>query len=179
MKLTESSSVFRLQIDGSAGLLLPCLSLPVFALVGVAVGLLSFSIGLLTKCLEYHPFADIDAVLIETNGGATTGFGYYVYVLSRGEVPEPGKSNVSLYNALRSECSSGVNLRWEALDHLVVQYSFTGLPHAPEPAMYLHCYYASAGQPNVNQSHIELSHVQGGRTKCSRFMTTPRSGHEC
>ena len=52
------------------------------------------------------------AVLLETNGGATTSFGYEVELRSAsGEAEEPVVA-ASLYDANRSDCAYGVNLRW-------------------------------------------------------------------
>jgi hypothetical protein len=69
-----------------------------------------------------HPTVALDAVVIETNGGATTSFGYEVFVVARGSHPDPAKSLVSLYDTSRSRCAYGVNVRWEGESTLVVQY---------------------------------------------------------
>jgi hypothetical protein len=67
--------------------------------------------------------ANVDAVLVETNGGATTSFGYQVFVLRGGEKPKRDEAPVaSLYGAWRSEQAYGVNLRWEGDDALVIEY---------------------------------------------------------
>jgi hypothetical protein len=63
-----------------------------------------------------------EAVLCEINGGATTSFGYKIYVIQKGgEVPRDGHV-AFLYGAVRSERAYGVNLQWEAPDALVVEY---------------------------------------------------------
>jgi len=70
-----------------------------------------------------HPSASLDAVLVETNGGATTSFGYEVFILPRGGHPKRSAAPVaSLYGAGRNERAYGVNLRWQADDTLVVEY---------------------------------------------------------
>src|ERR1043166_6260926 len=67
--------------------------------------------------------ADIDAVLVETNGGATTSFGYEVFILPRGQKPNCSDHPVvSLYGAGRNENAYGANLRWTLSDTLVVEY---------------------------------------------------------
>jgi hypothetical protein len=64
-----------------------------------------------------------DAVLIETNGGATTSFGYQVFPLPRGSRPNRGDPAVAnLYGAVRSEKAYGVNLRWQDKDTLAIEY---------------------------------------------------------
>lgn len=67
--------------------------------------------------------SNVDAVLVETNGGATTSFGYEVFVLSRGQAPQrSGHPVANLYGAVRSEHAYGVNLRWVSSDTLAVEY---------------------------------------------------------
>ena len=55
-----------------------------------------------------HPQANVDAVLVETNGGATTSFGYEVFVLSRGQNP-----NVQAILLLTSTVPAGTNMLTE------------------------------------------------------------------
>ena len=70
-----------------------------------------------------QPQANVDAVLVETNGGATTSFGYEVFVLPHGQVPERSGNPVAyLYGAGRNEHAYGVNLRWDSSDTLAVEY---------------------------------------------------------
>ncbi len=70
------------------------------------------------------PGLGVDAVLIETNGGATTSFGYEVYVVPRGQsvktdAPEP---IIRLYGSIRSDSAYGVTLRWQDATRLSVEY---------------------------------------------------------
>ena len=67
------------------------------------------------------PVGTIDAVLIETNGGATTSFGHEVYVVEHGGQPT-GSPAVSLYGALRNANASGSNLKWESANALAVEF---------------------------------------------------------
>jgi hypothetical protein len=67
------------------------------------------------------PSGNIDAVLFETNGGATTSFGYEVYVVKRGSQPL-GSPAVLLYGAVRNQHAYGANLRWPSPDSLAVEY---------------------------------------------------------
>ena len=66
------------------------------------------------------PNGSLDAVLTETNGGATTSFGYEVSVGTKGA--KKLDQVASLYGAVRNEQAYGVNLSW-AGDHVLrVQY---------------------------------------------------------
>jgi hypothetical protein len=68
------------------------------------------------------PGGRLEAVLIETNGGATTSFGYEVFVVPSGWGPGRAKLVADFYGATRSESAYGVNLRWHAADALVIEY---------------------------------------------------------
>ena len=65
------------------------------------------------------PDRRIDAVLIETNGGATTDFGYHVLV---GKSDHRGDEVAWLYGAVRNDNAYGVNLRWASDRELVIEY---------------------------------------------------------
>ena len=67
------------------------------------------------------PDGAVDAVLVETNGGATTSFGYDIYVVPRG-AKWSGNPVATLYGARRSEHAYGANLHWDAPDTLTVRY---------------------------------------------------------
>lgn len=67
------------------------------------------------------PDGNIDAVLFETNGGATTSFGYEVYVVAHGAQPS-GSPAVSLYGAVRNHHAYGANLRWASADSVAVEF---------------------------------------------------------
>ena len=72
------------------------------------------------------PDGSADAVLIETNGGATTSFGYHVYIVAPGRaVPRsaaPESEAAQLYGAARPDGTYGANLRWLGSDTLAVEY---------------------------------------------------------
>ena len=68
------------------------------------------------------PDRKADAVLIETNGGATTDFGYEVYVTPSKSSPSRGKRVADLYGAVRNESAYGVNLRWMSPQELRIEY---------------------------------------------------------
>ena len=68
------------------------------------------------------PTNRIDAVLIETNGGATTSFGYRVFLTKPGWHWRTGTEVASLYGAARSEQAYGVNLKWRSPHELAVEY---------------------------------------------------------
>ena len=66
------------------------------------------------------PDGRIEAVLIETNGGATTSFGYEVHVVPKGR---PASAQVAwLYGAVRNENAYGANLKWADDHELVIEY---------------------------------------------------------
>lgn len=67
------------------------------------------------------------AILFETNGGATTAFGYELKLRpSRAETDNAETDNTvaagALYGATRSDCSWGVNLRWSSPTELIVEF---------------------------------------------------------
>jgi hypothetical protein len=64
---------------------------------------------------------DLDAVLVETNGGATTSFGYLVYVVPRDAKPSESTEVAMLYGAVRNDQAYGANLKWEG-SQLAVEY---------------------------------------------------------
>jgi hypothetical protein len=66
------------------------------------------------------PDGRVVAVLVETNGGATTSFGYEVRVLGRGG--DRGDEVAWLYGAARSNNASGANVRWASDTELLVEY---------------------------------------------------------
>jgi hypothetical protein len=73
------------------------------------------------------PDGRADAVLMETNGGATTSFGYHVYVVAPGAaVPRTARGEPSeaarLYGATRNADAYGATLRWVGADTLAVEY---------------------------------------------------------
>lgn len=63
-----------------------------------------------------------DAVLVETNGGATTSFGYEVYIVPRGRSWRWYRRSAFLYGAYRNDNAYGVNLRWESPQLLVAEF---------------------------------------------------------
>jgi hypothetical protein len=68
------------------------------------------------------PSGKVDAVVVETNGGATTSFGYEVHVVRKTDSPTAGSEAAFIYGAGRNEHAFGVNLRWRSDDVLVVEY---------------------------------------------------------
>jgi hypothetical protein len=110
----------------------PC-ALPHGCWAGLAVLCLLFLLApslLLWTCVSrvevarvQSPNGDVDAVLVEINGGATTGFAYSVRLQPTGWLGSMRSGEGAwLYGAHRSECAYGVNLRWPASDRLVVEY---------------------------------------------------------
>lgn len=79
------------------------------------------------------PDDKLEAVLVETNGGATTSFGYEIYIIPRAAKPR-SPAVASLYGAVRNENAYGANLRWASSNQLMVEFldaklSKLELPH--------------------------------------------------
>jgi hypothetical protein len=102
------------------------LAFAVFAIIIVLIGLSLRDFGEWSfdeVARVHNRDANVDAVLVETNGGATTSFGYEVFVLPGGQKPKrSGHFVMSLYGAGRNEHAYGANLRWTSNDTLVVEY---------------------------------------------------------
>lgn len=75
------------------------------------------------------PNGNLEAVLMETNGGATTSFGYEVTVGAKGA--SNSQRVASLYGATRSPQAYGVNLVWINKQVLRIRYlKAEAVPHA-------------------------------------------------
>ena len=61
------------------------------------------------------------AVLFETNGGATTSYGYEIELELASRDGDPVAAG-KLYGAARSQCSWGVNLHWLSPTELAVDF---------------------------------------------------------
>jgi hypothetical protein len=68
------------------------------------------------------PSGNVDAVLIESNGGATTSYGYTVYVVPAGAEADKAGRVVNLEGAGRNDQASGANLRWTGPSYLRVEF---------------------------------------------------------
>jgi len=94
-------------------------------LIVIGIVFLSFSSleeGKVEVARSTSPNEKLDAVLIETNGGATTSFGYEVHVVPKGSAVQDSKA-AYLYGATRNDHAYGVNLRWkEQGEVLVAEY---------------------------------------------------------
>lgn len=66
------------------------------------------------------PDRRLEAVLIETNGGTTTSFGYEIWVREKGQAS--GNQVARLYGATRNDVAYGANLRWDDDGTLLVEY---------------------------------------------------------
>src|SRR5439155_25238344 len=100
----------------------------------------------LTACLSFptshdevsrvsSPAGDLDAVLVETNGGATTSFGYLVYVLPRGANPSKNHEVAWRYAAGRNEHAYGANLRWVSPSEVVIEYQHADEAEVRKPTI--------------------------------------------
>ena len=67
------------------------------------------------------PDGRVEAVLIETDGGATTSFGYRILVEKKGQWFS-GEQVAWLYGAGRNENAYGVNLKWNSDTELFIEY---------------------------------------------------------
>lgn len=61
------------------------------------------------------------AILFETNGGATTSYGYEVK-LHTADHKTPDVLAARLYDAGRSDCAYGVNLRWRGPTTIALEF---------------------------------------------------------
>jgi hypothetical protein len=68
------------------------------------------------------PSQKAEAVLIEINGGATTSFGYRVYVVKNRSSILSYKPVANLYGAVRNDHAYGVNLKWYNSTELRIEY---------------------------------------------------------
>jgi hypothetical protein len=68
------------------------------------------------------PDGEVDAVVVEVNGGATTSFGYQVTLQPRAGLFRRGQDVAWLYGAVRKEDAYGVNLAWTRPGRLTLQY---------------------------------------------------------
>ncbi|MFC3713147.1 hypothetical protein ACFOMD_11220 [Sphingoaurantiacus capsulatus] len=102
--------------------LLTCLSL---ALGGLLLLGLLLNFACVSRDEVSHltsPDGAVEATLIETNGGATTSFGYEVR-LRRADSWFGSSTQVAyFYGAVRSECAYGVNMRWTGPTTLQLEY---------------------------------------------------------
>jgi hypothetical protein len=67
------------------------------------------------------PQGDLEAIVVETNGGATTSFGYEVSIVSAGS-RTLGSPTARLYGARRNNQAYGVNVRWVSTSLLHVEF---------------------------------------------------------
>ncbi len=67
------------------------------------------------------PNNKFDAVLIESNGGATTSFAYDIHIVKHNT--PTGSSRVAyFYGAVRNQNAYGINLHWKSSNQLVAEY---------------------------------------------------------
>jgi hypothetical protein len=68
------------------------------------------------------PEGQFEAILVEINGGATTSFGYQVFVVPRHGKYSDVSPSASLYGAVRNENAYGANLNWVSPTELLVEF---------------------------------------------------------
>jgi hypothetical protein len=68
------------------------------------------------------PDGEIDGIIVETNAGATTSYGYEVLLAPAGQPMSSGLQAARLYGAARSTSAYGVNLRWIGPSSLGIEY---------------------------------------------------------
>jgi hypothetical protein len=71
---------------------------------------------------SFSPDGAIDAVLVESNGGATTSFWYDVCLARHGGTCTVAESIATIYGATRSDQAYGVNVHWVNDSLLEVRY---------------------------------------------------------
>lgn len=87
-----------------------------------AVGCVPFEVGRDEVARVASPSSQVEAVLVETDGDATTSFGYQVYLVPAGKTYEQGTQVASLCGAIRSARAYGANLKWDGPRWLAVEY---------------------------------------------------------
>lgn len=75
------------------------------------------------------------AILLETNGGATTSYGYLVELHPANHQGEQPVSAGTLYGAVRSDCAYGVDLHW--LDRTTLALRFDSVKWVRVPSSVL------------------------------------------
>lgn len=93
-----------------------------FAALAVSTSCLDFEASFDEVARVTNPTGKFDAVLAETNGGATTSFGYEVFIVGKGKGINRGKGVATFYAAGRNEHAYGVNLKWVRSHSLMIQY---------------------------------------------------------
>ena len=78
------------------------------------------------------PDRRIHAILLETNGGATTSYGYVVELHPADHQGETPVNAGSLYGAVRSECAYGVDLHWFNPSTLALRYKSAKQANVPK-----------------------------------------------
>ena len=84
------------------------------------------------------PAGKMDAILVETNGGATTSFGYYVFVVPPGvKLTKRDEKYIvaRLYGAIRNQGAYGANLRWSVKERLQIEYLRSKAAEVIEPTV--------------------------------------------
>jgi hypothetical protein len=107
-------------LDAFKALLIFVVGLAAFAVVMVyVVG--SVYISEIDVATIYSPDNETIAIIEETNGGATTSFGYSVYLKANSVIGFRRKA-AALYGAVRSECAYGVDVVWRNPEKVEIQY---------------------------------------------------------
>lgn len=95
---------------------------------------LVFAPGVVEVARIASPVGDCEAVLLEVNGGATTSYGYEVYLTPPHGQPQQPELVATLYAARRSSSAYGVNLRWLASNRLALQFESARTHELVQPA---------------------------------------------
>jgi hypothetical protein len=107
-------------LDVFRALLIFVVGLAAFAVVMVyVVG--SFLFSKTDVATIFSPDNETIAIVEETNGGATTSFGYNVY-LKANSVSGDRRKAAALHGAVRSECAFGVDVVWRNPEKVEIRY---------------------------------------------------------
>jgi hypothetical protein len=98
----------------------PAKRLAISAAVFVAWGCTKGTVEVVERVAS--PDSSREAVVVETNAGAMTSFGYFVYVVPRGRRPSSEWLVGQLYAAYRNDSAAGVNVRWSGPNELHLEY---------------------------------------------------------
>lgn len=95
----------------------------------------------------------VTAILEETNGGATTSFGYNVYL----ETKELWSSRIrvaELYGTTRSECAYGLDFVWRSPVELELRYKQSKIaPETPIEVLLDDVIYRVELRPGIENEH--------------------------
>jgi hypothetical protein len=68
------------------------------------------------------PNGKFDAIIVESNGGATTSFGYDIYIVKYGRKFKDSKRLLNIYGAVQNDNAYGVSITWQGSSTVILGY---------------------------------------------------------